>query len=304
MNEIAKQLELTVEYNDFAFDGLLNALQLDRIDAVIAAMAITDDRKQVADFTSSYYQGEDIVLAAANSPITAIAGPADLAQHRIGVQRGTVYESWLLKNLVDTKKMPAANVRSYSQPADAVAALGKGQVDLVIMDREPGLAVAAEGKAKEVGKSLYTQDYAVAVRKGSALVPYLNQALAKLLQDGTVTRLAEEHLQVAADKFTPVPPPPTAAPEPTSAPTPAPTPTASPIDDMAWDKDLSYDDAGGRPSGPARPGDQERLAHHEQRDDHVEPGVPAGLREREHPGFQHGRPTGADGPRRRTGPAG
>jgi len=66
MAEIAERLGLRVEFNDFAFDGLLGALQLGRVDAVIAAMAVTDERRAVADFTSSYHQGEDVILAAAN----------------------------------------------------------------------------------------------------------------------------------------------------------------------------------------------------------------------------------------------
>ena len=139
-------------------------LQLGRIDAVIAAMAVTEDRLAAADFTSSYYQGEDVILAAANSPITTVASRVDLAQRRVGVQRGTVYESWLLRNMVETGEMPATNLRAYSQPADALAALKERGVDLVIMDREPGLQQVAQDNAKAVGQSLYIQDYAVAQR--------------------------------------------------------------------------------------------------------------------------------------------
>ncbi len=64
MNELAAQLGLKAQFDDYGFDGLLGALQLDQIDAAIAAMAITPARQEVADFTSAYYVGEDIVLAA------------------------------------------------------------------------------------------------------------------------------------------------------------------------------------------------------------------------------------------------
>lgn len=252
MTEIAQRLGLKIEFNDFAFDGLLGALQLGRVDAVIAAMAVTDDRRAVVDFTSSYHQGEDVILAAANSTITTVASRPDLAQRRVGVQRGTVYESWLQRNMVQTGEMPAANLLAYSQPSDALAALEARRIDLVIMDREPGLGQVAQGKAKAVGKSLYVQDFAIATQKGSALTPQLNRALARVLADGTVARLAERYLQIPPDLYTPVPPP-TEEPQPTAAPTavvppaPAPTPTPAPIDDMAWKADLSYDDAHGVP---------------------------------------------------------
>lgn len=256
MTEIARQLGLKVEFNDFAFDGLLGALQLGRVDAAIAALAITDERRAVADFTSAYYQGEDVILAAANSALTSIASRQDLAQRRVGVQRGTVYESWLQRNMVQTGEMPAANLLAYSRPADALTALAARRIDLVIMDREPGLQQVAQGTAKAVGKSLYVQDFAIATRKGSTLTPYLNRALARVLADGTVARLAEKYLQLPPDHYTPVPPPPTEEPQPTAEPTaaaPTVSPTAAPsptpvlIDDMAWEGDLSYDDAAGVP---------------------------------------------------------
>ncbi len=174
-------------------------------------MAVTDDRRAVADFTSSYYQGEDVILAGANSTITTVASRPDLAQRRVGVQRGTVYESWLQRNMVQTGEMPAANLLAYSQPADALAALEARRIDLVIMDRVPGLQQVADGKAKAVGKSLYVQDFAIATQKGSALTPQLNRALARVLADGTVARLAEKYLQLPPDQYTPVPPPPTEA---------------------------------------------------------------------------------------------
>jgi len=258
MTEIAKRLGLRVEFNDFAFDGLLGALQLGRVDAVVAAMAVTDGRRLVADFTSSYHQGEDVILAAADSMITAIASRQDLAQRRVGVQRGTVYESWLLRNMVQTGEMPSTNLLAYSQPADALAALAARRIDLVIMDRVPGLQEAAQGKAKAVGKSLYVQDYAIATQKGTTLAPHLNRALAQVLADGTVARLAERYLQIPEDQYTPIPPVPTEEPQPTAAPTEAVPPTAAPtptpalIDDMAWEADLSYDDAAGVPV--VRPG--------------------------------------------------
>ncbi len=245
MTEVAHRLGLEVGFSDFAFEGLLGALQLEQTDAVIAAMAITDDRLAVADFTRAYYQGEDAILAAPNSPINTVAALADVAGRRVGVQRGTVYETWLKKSLVQTNQMAAANLQIYSKPEDAVRDLSTGRIDLVVLDRVPALAYAAQGQAKVVGKSLSVQDYAIAVRKGSTLLPQLNQALAQVAMDGTVARLAERYLQVPAGQVTPVPaptsqpaPPPTALPSPQATPTPAP----APVDGMAYVADLTLDD--------------------------------------------------------------
>ena len=51
MSELGKRLGVQTKFKDYAFDGLLNALQLNKADAVISALAITEDRQQLADFT-------------------------------------------------------------------------------------------------------------------------------------------------------------------------------------------------------------------------------------------------------------
>ena len=100
MDELARRLGLRVKFIDVPFEGLLGALQLGQADAAIAAMAVTRDRLASADFTQTYYVGEDGVLAAPDSDISAIQTKADMADRRVGVVRGTVYESWLRQNLI------------------------------------------------------------------------------------------------------------------------------------------------------------------------------------------------------------
>jgi ABC-type amino acid transport substrate-binding protein len=67
MREIGKRLGVKVDFKDMAFDGLYNAMQLERIDAAIAAISVTPERQQYVDFTDIYYVGQDGVLAAKNS---------------------------------------------------------------------------------------------------------------------------------------------------------------------------------------------------------------------------------------------
>jgi ABC-type amino acid transport substrate-binding protein len=246
MTEIARRMGLKAEFNNFAFEGLLDGLELNQADAVIAAMAITDARRTQADFTPAYYVGEDSILAALDSPIQAVSSVDDLATRRVGVVSGTVYEAWLQTNLIQTGKMPAANLQTYSKPDDAVARLAPGRVDLVILDREVALTYANEGLAKVVGKSKYEQNFGIAVRKGSSLLPQLNKVLAEVQADGTVSRLAAKYLNIPEDKVLPVPTPgpqPTEAPAPTAVPAVAGSPTPVPCKQaVKWLADLSYPD--------------------------------------------------------------
>ena len=229
MDELARRLGLRVKFIDVPFEGLLGALQLGQADAAIAAMAVTRDRLASADFTQTYYVGEDGVLAAPNSDITTVQTKADMANRRVGVVRGTVYESWLRQNLIETGEMPAANLQVYTRPDEAVRDLKEGYIDLVVLDREPALTYAAQGLAKLVGQSQYSQNFAIPVRKESTLLPHLNQALAAALADGTVAGLIEQYLNIDPNDQLPVPTPtPQPAEIPTAAPTPAGTPTPAP----------------------------------------------------------------------------
>ena len=251
MSELGKRLGVQTRFKDYAFDGLLNALQLNKADAVISALAITEDRQQQADFTRNYYRGEDAILAAPLSPIAEVKTKADVASRRVGVQRASVYESWLQKNLVDTGEMPSANLRHYEQAADAISDLKTSRIDLVILDRLPADSYVSSGQAKLVGQSMYVQDYGIAVRQGSTLLPELNRVLAEIVADGTLNKLAAQYLAVSADQVLPAPTP-TAA--PVVLPTAKPTATPAPIDFMAYLKDVTLDDHDGTQPPIVQPG--------------------------------------------------
>jgi len=86
MDELARRLGLRVKFMDVPFEGLLGALQLGQADAAIGAMAVTPDRLTSVDFTQTYYVGEDGVLAAPDSDISAVqtkAGRNPLLNRRI-----------------------------------------------------------------------------------------------------------------------------------------------------------------------------------------------------------------------------
>ena len=244
MKEIGRRLSLQVEFNDFAFEGLLSALQLNQVDAVIAAMSITPERQQEVDFTNPYFIGEDAILAAADSSIAAVATVNDLAARRVGVQRGSVYESWLRDTLVATGQMPQFNLLTYISLDEAIRDLRDGRVELVALDLAPAQHYAELGSVSVIAQNLHPQRFGIAVQKGSSLLPQLNQALQQVQADGTVGRLLVEFNLFSA----PLPPPePTPTPAPTATPaanTPVPATAAPPacLDGMAWVSDLTLDD--------------------------------------------------------------
>ncbi|MBC8445719.1 MAG: transporter substrate-binding domain-containing protein [Chloroflexi bacterium] len=273
MCEMGQRLGVQVEVSDFAFEGLLGALQLEQIDVAIAAISVSPERQAVVDFSSVYYVGEDAILTGQDSTIS-IRSVADMAGQRVGVQHGSVYESWLRTSLVDTGQMPSSNLFSYVRSEDAIRDLKDQRVDLVVLDYVPAQSFANQGGVKVVGHGFNQQRFALAVPKGATtLQAEINRALIELSNEGRIAQLAQQYLNLAPPDILPTPTPAPAAPTPTpapaaltptpapAAPTPtpapaAPTPTPSCIDSMTLVQDLTYDDknmtappqvAGGQP---------------------------------------------------------
>ena len=248
MDAIGRELGVAVEYRNLAFDGLFNALQVNQIDAAIAAISITPERESMVDFTNVYYAGEDGILANAQSAINSISSPAEMANRRVGVQRGTVFEEWAQTNLVDAGLIPAANLLAYDRIEPAVRDLRVERLDLVILDLQPAEAYAREGGVKLVGRGLNPQRLAIALPRGSAsLRQQIDRALSRLYNSGAIASLASQYLNLGAADLLPTP-----TPRPGATSTPGPLPPC--VDSLAFVQHLNYDFGGNQATPQMQPG--------------------------------------------------
>jgi polar amino acid transport system substrate-binding protein len=203
MNEIGKRLSVTVEFNDFAFEGVLSALQLKQVDAAIAGISVTPDRREKVDFSNLYYIGEDAALVGTSfkGDITA---PADMAGKKIGVERGTTYQAWVQQNLVDQGLVNQADLLTYDSTDTLVRDLRAGKVDIALMGLLPAQQYDRRLRDIRVAGSKFTeQKFAIAARKGSTLIQQFNSALLQIQSDGTFSNLVAQYLQVEPDEVTP-----------------------------------------------------------------------------------------------------
>ena len=234
---VGQKIGVPVEVNDFAFDGLGAALQIGQVDAAIAAISVTDERLMAIDFSNVYYIGAGVAVAKEGAGIGPLTSVDQLAQYRVGVQDGTVYQTEL-HNMVEFGRMPEGSVLTYIKADEGITAVKEGAIDLFVMDDAPAKEAVALGGVEIAGTGLTQQRYAIALPKGSpTLLAMVNQALIDLTNDGTMARLTEQYMQ-----FTPVD---VVPPEAVATPIPGPTPTAAPgacVDGMAYVADLNYDD--------------------------------------------------------------
>jgi len=246
---LGERLGVEVIFNDMAFDGLGGALQVGQIDAAIAAISITDQRREHMDFSNLYFVSDGAALARSDSGI-AIAGIEDLAPLRVGVQAGTVYQAWLEESAVATGLMPADNLHIYTDTARAIEDLRAGFIDVAVADSLPLEVAAQDGELAVVGQGLNRQRFAVAVAKGSTLLSPINEALFELQTEGELARLAETYLDLDQTELQPLPPA-GATPEALED---VPRFTADCIDAMTLIAHLSLDDDGMRSPPPVSPG--------------------------------------------------
>lgn len=246
MRAVGEKLGVQVVFQDIIFDSLGTSLNLGQIDAAISSIAITPEREAAFSFSNVYYVSEDGVLARAGSPISSITSADQLALWRVGVQTGSIYQTWLQNQLVDSGKMSPGNLLAYPRMDQATSDLQAGKIELVVMDAPAADKLAAGGSFKVVGRGNNSQRYAILLRQGNDMLrSRINDALTQLQNEGRIAQMAQTYLKIEPGSIV-IPPTPLPTALPTSVPTFAPPPTATPagfcVDGMAFVSDLSYPD--------------------------------------------------------------
>jgi len=167
-------------------------------DLYISQVSITDERKRAVDFSDPYYKSPLVVVTKQDSPVLQAKTLAELAKFSYGAQVGTLYYIAITDYI-----KPEKETLVFDTTADSLTALVNDQIDAVIQDLESatyitteqfeGLAIAGQ-LPENPG-----QGTGFVFEKGSALVPYVNSALASLIADGTRDKLVEEWLAKPPD---------------------------------------------------------------------------------------------------------
>jgi lysine-arginine-ornithine-binding protein len=180
-----------------AFDGLIPALNAQKIDAIIASMFITPERLEAIDFAGPYYSVPAIFIAPKDAGIELT--PEGLDGKFVGVQRGTTMANYVEANF------PDARVQMYDTLEAANLDLGSGRVDLVFADsavvneflKSPDGAGFAQ-----VGEPVYDAEIlgsgaGIGIRKGdTALKERFDAALAAIIASGEYKAINDKYIPV------------------------------------------------------------------------------------------------------------
>jgi polar amino acid transport system substrate-binding protein len=176
------------------YDTLLDALNDNRGDAVIASIAPTAETRRKADFTDPYYRTPARFAARIDSDIgSGEVLPEQLEGRKIAVVAGTAHEAFLKQMFTE------AEVKPYPTPEAAREALRNKEVDLLFGD---GIALSFWLNGTDSGgcctfrggpfmeSRFFGEGIGIAVKRGNDLLRQaLNWALFRQWEKGNFTDL-------------------------------------------------------------------------------------------------------------------
>ena len=165
-------------------------------DFVLQQISYTSRRDEVVDFSDSYYDVNQALVAAGDSAIADATTVADLADAKLGAPIGTTS-----LDVIEDVIQPSQEPNVYNDLALAIQDLRSGAIDGVIVDLPSAFFITAVQftKGVVVGQfELASQEYfAMSFETDSALVECVNLALEEMKADGTLDAIHQEWL---ADK--------------------------------------------------------------------------------------------------------
>ncbi|MFK9094320.1 transporter substrate-binding domain-containing protein [Bacillus salipaludis] len=179
--ELAKDIlgdEKKVEFKEVTSKTRIPMLNNGDIDAIVATMTISEERKKEVDFSDVYFDAGQSLLVKKGS---AIKGLEDLKK---GTKVLAVKGSTSAINI--REKAPETTVLEFENYTEAFTALKSGQGDALTTDDSIlyGM-VDQDSNYQLVGGTFTEEPYGIAVKKGNKeLVDAINSALKKMKDNG------------------------------------------------------------------------------------------------------------------------
>lgn len=193
--KVADELGLTLVISKTDWDGLPPAVNSGIVDAIMAGMSPTAERRKTLDFSDPYYKSQLVMVVRADGPYANATGLEDLKGARVTAQLNTFHYT-VIDQINGVKRLEAmADFPSMR------TALQSGVIDAYVSEKPEGLSASAalpELKMIEFGADKGFKfepddvNIAAGFKKGnSGLTKAVNDALAKVSDDDR-NKLMEE----------------------------------------------------------------------------------------------------------------
>jgi len=189
---ICVELKITCTVQARRFDTLIDALNDDQGDALMAAVRVDSQARVKLDFSGPYYT-TPARFASLKAMVATPATPESLREKTVGVQTKSAHEAYLERFFPDTIR------KSYESQKLLREALVKGEIDTIFgdgislslwLDSQDGRHCCGFRGGPFMDANFFSEGIGIAVKKGnSQLRQVLDYALATLAARGTYANL-------------------------------------------------------------------------------------------------------------------
>lgn len=180
--------DFTIE--TMGFNSLVASLQADRLDIVISDLNITEERKEIIDFSNPYLISETAIIVQADRlpKESAYASLDELNGETLGVPAGASYVPLV------REKFPDSKIIELNSPYECTEALKNGRISAYIVDEPMANSQIKETTGLISISEYITEDYYgfMLNKKNKALCSEIDTVIEKFRNDGTLDRLEKK----------------------------------------------------------------------------------------------------------------
>jgi ABC-type amino acid transport substrate-binding protein len=180
-HELGRRLNVSVQFQAIAFDGLADAVIAGKSDAVISAFPLDPRLSRDVAYSRPYFEAGLVwVTTAAVAPTPDTVGAGVVA-----AEWGSLGDAWARERGLD--------VLRCETPAEALAAVAEGRAVAAVVDAVTAALALPAGLIIH-NPPLASDPYVILMpRRAEKLVTAVNEALAAILADGTWARLVRRY---------------------------------------------------------------------------------------------------------------
>jgi polar amino acid transport system substrate-binding protein len=195
-NELCQRMNVTCVFFAQDWDSLIPALTGDRVDAIMAALEITDERLQTIDFSKPYVKMPNTFIVSKQTELRN-AAPKSLKGRTIGVEADSPHQSYL------ENAYPDSPVKAYAGLDDAILDLAEGRIDAVFGDKEAVMDFMKNRREAQCcavldhvprDPAFFSEGVGVGLRQTDQdLKAMFNKALDEAIADGAYARIRTKY---------------------------------------------------------------------------------------------------------------
>ncbi|WP_239618057.1 ABC transporter permease subunit [Cohnella mopanensis] len=182
---IASELGYQLEISGMDFNGLIAALQTNRVDFVMSGMSVTEERKKSVTFSDSYYTARNTIISQKKKAYDTVE---QLAGKLVGTQLGSIQDQY-------AATIEGAKLKKLNKIADLIQELNSGRIDAAIVEDAVAVEMIRANPDLTMSFVPATEEdngYAIAFPKQTKLVDDFNRALNQMKENGELQNIIDK----------------------------------------------------------------------------------------------------------------